>query len=73
MIIGEARRGAIVKHYAIFAQHQAVTGFANCECGESVAIYFIEECASVFALDVDLTQCRYIAKAYTSTRGFDLA
>ena len=55
--------GAIVKHHAVFAQHQPVAAFADGEGGEGVGIDAVKESARIGALDVDLAQGGDIADA----------
>ena len=54
-------RGAVIKHHAIFAQHQAIAALAHGQSAEGVGIDLIQESARIGALNVDLAQRGHIA------------
>ena len=55
-IVGEPRRGAVIEHKAILAQHQPVARLAHRQGREGVGIDAIEEGARVTPLHVDLAE-----------------
>ena len=72
-VLPHPRRGAIVKHHAIFAQHQAVAAFAHAQTAERVGIDLIQESSGIGALNIDLAQSGHIADADRFARGQNLA
>jgi hypothetical protein len=63
MVVGQPRRGAVVEHEAVLAEHQPVARLAERQRRESVGIDPVEKGAGVPALDVDLAEGRNVAHA----------
>ena len=63
MILGEPRRGAVVEHEAVLAQHQPIARLADRQRREGVGIDAVEEDAGVRPLHVDLAERRHVAHA----------
>src|ERR1044072_7910250 len=64
----EPRRGAVVHHEAVLAQHQPVARLADGKRGKGVAIDAVKESGSVRALDLDLAGGGEVAHADTVAR-----
>ena len=73
MHLAETRRGAVIHHHPVLAQHQAVAGLADGKGGEGVAVGEVEESAGVTALNVDLAKRADIADADGIAGGQHLA
>ena len=60
MALTQTRRGAVIQHHAVFAQHQPVSHPAHRQGREGVGIDEVQEAGRIRALNVDLAQGRDI-------------
>ena len=59
----KARRGAVIHHDAILAQHQAVPCPANRQFGKAIAIDAVQKHCRISALYINLAKCRHVTHA----------
>ena len=63
VVFAQPHGDTVVKHHAVFVQHQAIAAFANFELGPGVAVHPVQQNAGVRALNVDLAQGGAVERA----------
>ena len=66
LVLGDARRGAVIQHDAVVVQHHAIAHLADGQLGEAVDIDAVQELRRVRTLDVDLAECGHIGEAHAA-------
>ena len=73
MVLSQSHRHTIVKHHAVFVEHEAVAAFAHFQLGPGVAVQPVEQHGGVRPLNVNLAQRRCIQRADTAAHRQHLA
>ena len=68
-VFSQTHGDTVVKHHAVFVQHQAVAGLAHFQLQPGVGVQPVQELGSVRALDVDLAQGGCIHDADAGAHG----
>ena len=63
MVLAQPHGYAVIKHHAVFIQHQAIAALANFELGPGVAVHPVQQYGGIRALNVDLAQRRTVKRA----------
>ena len=73
VVLAQARGDTVVKHHAVFVEHEAVAALARFQLEEGVGVHPVEQLGRVWALNVDLAQGGGVHDAYAMAHGQHLA